>query len=175
MNEVWFVLLPATFGLLGTLSGGYLTYRSTGAAELRAARRATRAALVTLLDSVLQVDQDGRRHRESAREAVALLMAEGLPANAAVDLLDAASHWARILPRLQDSHWASTGRASRLDPNGPLVKTGPDVRRLYATAIEELLTWLNAPWRPRRQTVQRIRDRLQELDSALTQRDLNDT
>lgn len=173
MSDVWAVLLPAVFGLLGTLSGGYLTYRGTGAADARAARLDTRAALVTLLDSVLQVDPDASRHRQAAREAVALLMAEGLPANAAVDLLDAASHWARLLPQLQNVHWASTGLASTPHaPNEVAVKIGPDVRRHYAAAIEELLAWLSATPRRRHQRVQRLRGSLQQLDSALPQRDL---
>jgi hypothetical protein len=136
MSDVWAVLLPAVFGLLGTLSGGYLTYRGTGAAEARAARRDARASLVTLLDSVLQVDPDASHHRQAAREAVTLLITEGLPANTAIELLDAASHWARLLPQLQNLPWASMGLASTLPASEAAVKTGPDVRRDYGGGVE---------------------------------------
>ena len=163
---------PAVFGLLGTLSGGYLTYRGTGAAEARAARRDARASLVTLLDSVLQVDPDASHHRQAAREAVTLLITEGLPANTAIELLDAASHWARLLPQLQNLPWASMGLASTLPASEAAVKTGPDVRRDYAAVIEKLLAWHSATPIWRHQRVRHLREPLQQLDKALTQRDL---
>ena len=172
MSDVWAVLLPAVFGLLGTLSGGYLTYRGTGAAEARAARRDARASLVTLLDSVLQVDPDASHHRQAAREAVTLLITAGLPANTVIELLDAASHWARLLPQLQNLPWASMGLASTLPASEAAVKTGPDVRRDYVAVIEKLLAWLSATPIWRHQRVRHLREPLQQLDKALTQRDL---
>jgi hypothetical protein len=167
------LLLPAAFGLLGTLAGGYLTYRSALAGERRTERRDARAALVALLDSVLEVDPDAARHRESARQAVSLLMAQGLPSDVAVDLLDAASHWARLLPDLQNVHWASTGRSSPLGPEGLTVKTGPDVRRHYAAAVEAVLSWLDAAPLLRRRSAARLRDVVHELDGVLLRRDLD--
>jgi hypothetical protein len=156
MSETWALLVPATFGLLGALAGGYLTYRSALAAERRTERRDARAALVALLDSVLEVDPDATRHRKSARQAVSLLMAQGLPSDVAVDLLDAASHWARLLPDLQRVHWTSTGESSPPSPMGDAVKMGPDVRRLYAAAVTALLSWLDAAPLRRRWSAERL-------------------
>ena len=173
MSETWALLLPAAFGLLGTLAGGYLTYRSALAAERRTERRDARAALVALLDSVLEVDPDATRHRESARQAVSLLMAQGLPSDVAVDLLDAASHWARLLPDLQRANWASTGKSSPLGPEGLSVKTGPDVRRHYAAAVEALLSWLDAAPLLRRRSAARLRGIVRQLDDVLFRHDVD--
>jgi hypothetical protein len=172
MSETWALLLPAAFGLLGTLAGGYLTYRSALAADRRTERRDARAALVALLDSVLEVDPDATRHRESARQAASLLMAQGLPSDVAVDLLAAASHWARLLPDLQKVHWASTGESSPPSPMGDAVKMGPDVRRLYAAAVTALLSWLDAVPLLRRWSAERLRGIVRYLDEVLSRRDL---
>lgn len=99
-------------------------------------------------------------------------MAQGLPSDVAVDLLDAASHWARLLPDLQKVHWASTGESSPPSPMGDAVKMGPDVRRLYAAAVTALLSWLDAVPLLRRWSAERLRGIVRHLDEVLSRRDL---
>jgi hypothetical protein len=56
---------------------------------------------------------------------------------------------------------------------GDTVKTGPDVRRLYADAVKRLLAWLDTAPLLRRPSTERLHVIVRQLDNVLLRRDVD--